>query len=55
MDPLPQEWRLLLQEGKLIIKNTSVFSLAEWLERWPCNSKVPGSSPALTASWICSR
>ena len=49
MDPLPQEWRLLLREGKLTLKNDNVFSLAEWLERWPYNSKVAGSSPALTA------
>ena len=26
-----------------------------WLERWTCNFKAPSSSPALTASWICSR
>ena len=29
-------------------------SMAEPLERWTCNSEAPSSSPALTASWICS-
>ena len=29
-------------------------SVAEWLERWTCNSEAQSSSPALTASWICS-
>ena len=28
---------------------------AAWLERRTCNSEAPSSSPALTASWICSR
>ena len=27
-------------------------SVAEWLERWTCNSEAPRSSPALTAGWI---
>ena len=30
-------------------------SMVERLERWTCNSETPSSSPALTASWICSR
>ena len=29
-------------------------SVAEWLERRTCNFEDPSSSPALTASWICS-
>ena len=29
-------------------------SMAEWLERWTCKSEAPSSSPAVTASWICS-
>ena len=29
--------------------------MAEWLERWTCNSEAPSSSITLTASWICSR
>ena len=29
-------------------------SVAEWLESWTCNFKDPRTSPALTASWICS-
>ena len=30
-------------------------SMAEWLERWTCYSEASSSSPAPTASWICSR
>ena len=30
-------------------------SVAEWLERWACNSEAPSSSPAPTASWIYPR
>ena len=30
-------------------------SVAEWLERWTCNSEVASSSRAMTDSWICSR
>ena len=30
-------------------------SVAKWSERWTCNSEALSSSPALTASWICSR
>ena len=30
-------------------------SVDERLERRTCNSEAPSSSPALTASWICSR
>ena len=26
--------------------------MAEWSERWTCNSEAASSSPALTASWI---
>ena len=37
-----------------IIYRSQCF-LAEWLEHWTCNSEVPSSSPALAASWICSR
>ena len=29
--------------------------MAERLEPWTFNSEAPSSSPALTASWICSR
>ena len=29
--------------------------MVEWLGRWTCNSEAPSSSPAVTASWICSR
>ena len=29
--------------------------MAESLERRTCSSEAPSSSPALTASWICSR
>ena len=29
-------------------------SVAERLEHWTCNLEAPSSSPALTASWICS-
>ena len=36
-----------------IIYRSQCF-LAEWLVPWTCNSDVPSSSPALTASWICS-
>ena len=43
----------------LVIINLHNFqgggSLAEQLERWNCNSEAPSASPALTASWICSR
>ena len=28
-------------------------SVAEWLERWTCNPETLGSSPALTANWMC--
>ena len=38
-----------------ILPNESGGSVAKWLERWTCNSKVPSSSLGLTASWICSR
>ena len=30
-------------------------SVSDRLERWTCNSEALSSSPALTASWICSR
>ena len=42
----------------LKIVNSLAFergSVAEWLERWTCNSETSRSSPAVTASWICSR
>ena len=26
--------------------------MAEWLERWTCNSEAPSSSPALTAGLV---
>ena len=29
-------------------------SVAEWLDRWTWNLEAQCSSPALTASWICS-
>ena len=34
--------------------SNNVGSVAAWIERWTCNSEAPSSSPALTASWICS-
>ena len=27
--------------------------MAELLEHWTCNWDSPGSSPALTVSWVC--
>ena len=30
-------------------------SVAEWLERWTCNSEAPSSSHTLTCCWIYSR
>ena len=27
--------------------------MAEWLEHWTCNRDSPGSSSALTVSWVC--
>ena len=34
---------------------TQASNVAERLERWTCNLEALSSSPALTASWICSR
>ena len=31
-----------------------IIAVAEWLERWTCNSEAPSSRPAMTAYWTCS-
>ena len=50
-----------LQKGRVsdrMFMSINVFrlggSVAEWLDRWTCNSEAQSSSPALTAIWICS-
>ena len=42
-------------EHEILVLRFVGGSVAEWLERWTCNSEAPSSSPALTVSWICSR